>query len=122
LVICNHVLEHISNDLQAMSEIYRILKPSGEAILQVPMSYKIEKTLEDDTVVTEADRHRIFGQFDHVRIYGPDYQQRLESVGFEVGIHNPIQEKWIHEDTSKYALNEKEHLFVARKLKTIKAK
>jgi len=122
LVICNHVLEHIPDDLQAMSEIHRILKPGGEAILQVPMSYKIEKTMEDDTVISEADRHRVFGQFDHVRIYGSDYQERLESVGFQVSIHQPTQEAWIREDTSKYALNEKEYLFVAHKFKTIKAK
>jgi len=122
LVICNHVLEHIPNDLQAMQEIHRILKPGGEAILQVPISYKIEKTLEDDTVVTEADRHRIFGQFDHVRIYGPDYQQRLESVGFTVNVHHPGDENWPHEDITKYALNQKEPLFVAHKPKTKKEK
>ncbi len=84
LVICNHVLEHIENDSQAMREIHRVLKNGGKAILQVPISKKLEKSLEDPSKKTPGERIAAFGQRDHVRIYGMDYYQRLEEAGFEV--------------------------------------
>jgi ubiquinone/menaquinone biosynthesis C-methylase UbiE len=37
-IICNHILEHIQDDKKAMSEIFRVLRPGGEVILQVPIS------------------------------------------------------------------------------------
>ncbi len=117
VVICNHVLEHIPNDRQAMSEILRILKPGGFAILQVPLSMKLKETLEDPSVLTKEDRHRVFGQFDHVRVYGSDYKNRLEAVGFIVSTHHPSTEKWQIDDIAKYALNDKELLFVGKKSK-----
>ena len=82
-VICNHVLEHISNDIGAMKELYRVLKPNGKAVLQVPFSNLLEKTYENPEVITDAQRIEHYGQFDHVRIYGHDYISRLESVGFK---------------------------------------
>ncbi len=84
VVICNHVLEHVDNDKQAMQEIYRILKPNGFAILQVPQAVNNAKTLEDPTVTDPKERERLFLQKDHVRLYGLDYAERLEDVGFTV--------------------------------------
>ncbi len=84
LIICNHVLEHVLDDHQAMSEIYRVLKPGGMAILQVPYDAKRETTFQDDNITDPIKRADIFGQYDHVRVYGMDYFQRLESVGFRV--------------------------------------
>ncbi len=72
-IICNHVLEHIPDDQKAMSELFRVLRPGGWAILQVPFSKILDKTFEDPTITTPEDRERIFGQTDHVRIYGRDY-------------------------------------------------
>lgn len=83
-IICNHVLEHITEDEKAMSELYRILKPGGWAILQVPLSQTLKNTYEDSSITTKAGRERAFGQEDHVRIYAEDYQDRLEKVGFKV--------------------------------------
>ena len=83
-VICNHVLEHIEDDQQAMGEIYRVLKPGGSAVLQVPISPALEKTFEDKTIQSPEQREQHFGQRDHVRIYGLDYVQRLEEAGFKV--------------------------------------
>jgi SAM-dependent methyltransferase len=83
VIICNHVLEHIPQDRQAMSEILRVLRPGGWAILQVPLAPGI-LTREDSTVVDPRDRLRLYGQHDHVRLYGRDYPQRLESIGFRV--------------------------------------
>ena len=73
VIICNHVLEHIPDDRKAMSELYRVLKPGGWAILQVPISLLLNKTYEDPTVTTPEEREKVFGQSDHVRIYAKDY-------------------------------------------------
>ncbi len=84
MVLCNHVLEHIPNDQKAMQELYRVLKPGGMAILQIPLENNREVTFEDDTITDRKERARIFGQYDHVRVYGMDYFERLAEVGFEV--------------------------------------
>lgn len=83
VVLCNHVLEHIPDDRAAMSEIFRVLRPGGWAILQVPMENERAVTYEDDTITDREERTRIFGQYDHVRVYGQDYFDRLRSVGFD---------------------------------------
>lgn len=83
LILCNHVLEHIPNDEKAIKEIYRVLKPAGTAILQVPLDENRNTTFEDNSIVDPKERTRIFGQYDHVRIYGKDYYDRLKSSGFE---------------------------------------
>ena len=84
VVLCNHVLEHIPDDRQAMSELYRVMKPGAWAILQVPIDYRREKSYEDFSITTEEGRKAAFGQKDHVRWYGKDYKDRLSSVGFGV--------------------------------------
>jgi SAM-dependent methyltransferase len=84
IIICNHVLEHIPNDKKAMRELFRILKNNGMAIIQVPYDKNRRETYEDDNITNPRERRRIFGQYDHVRIYGMDYFDRLRSVGFEV--------------------------------------
>ena len=82
VIVCNHVLEHVPDDKRAMAEIYRVLKPMGWGILQVPISPVLKKTIEDPTVVAPADRERLFGQDDHVRLYGRDFTIRLAKAGF----------------------------------------
>jgi len=85
-IICNHVLEHIEKDKQAMREIFRILKPGGWAILQVPLS-KQPDTFEDSTITSPEKRLKYYGQSDHVRIYGwKDYEKRLKSCNFIVTV------------------------------------
>lgn len=114
-IICSHVLEHIPDDKKAMSEIYRVLKPGGWAILQVPHSPILEDTFEDANIIFPKERVKSFGQFDHVRIYGKDYKNRLEKAGFHVEIFNPNNEEWGKSYVEKYALNQKENLFIAHK-------
>lgn len=84
VVFCNHVLEHIPDDTKAMLELYRILKPGGWGIFQIPQDLKRAVTFEDDTITDKKERAKIFGQYDHVRIYGRDYFEKLRNVGFRV--------------------------------------
>ncbi|SDE05150.1 Methyltransferase domain-containing protein [Pricia antarctica] len=84
VILCNHVLEHIPDDTKAMSEMYRVLKTGGWGIFQIPQDLKRDETFEDDTITDQKERAKIFGQYDHVRIYGRDYFDKLRSVGFTV--------------------------------------
>jgi len=84
LVFCNHVLEHIEDDHKAMKELYRVMKPGGMGIFQVPQELERETTYEDPNIKTPEDKAVHFGQYDHVRIYGRDYFDRLRNVGFKV--------------------------------------
>ena len=83
-LICNHVLEHVADDRRALAEIQRVLAPGGWAILMCPVDRRRAKTLEDPTATTPAERHRRFGQADHLRLYGRDYPERLAAAGFRV--------------------------------------
>jgi SAM-dependent methyltransferase len=87
-IICNHVLEHIPDDTKAMKELYRVLAPGGTAILQVPYDKNRETTFEDNSITDPKERRKIFGQYDHVRVYGMDYFKTLASVGFSVDAVN----------------------------------
>jgi SAM-dependent methyltransferase len=109
VVICNHVLEHIPTDDVAMKELCRVLKPGGFAILQVPISMVSATTFEDDAVVDPRQREQLFGQFDHVRIYGRDYFDRLSASGFSVDRVNVAQEY------ASYGVNPDEEIFVCSK-------
>ncbi|MEP5339928.1 MAG: methyltransferase domain-containing protein [Algibacter sp.] len=84
IIFCNHVLEHIPDDTKAMQELYRVLKPNGMAILQIPQDLNRETTFEDDSITDKKERAKIFGQYDHVRIYGLDYFDKLRRIGFKV--------------------------------------
>lgn len=84
IILCNHVLEHIPDDRKAMEELYRILKPGGFGVFQIPQDLNRETTFEDDSINDKKERAKIFGQYDHVRIYGRDYFDKLRSVGFKV--------------------------------------
>lgn len=88
VVICNHVLEHIADDRAALLEIHRVLRPTGWAVLQVPISQCAPATFEDESVTEPIDRERVFGQADHVRIYGQDYRDRLASAGYSIEVRN----------------------------------
>ncbi len=84
VVLCNHVLEHVQDDIKAMSEIYRVLKPGGWAIMQVPFFSPIpEVTFEDSSITHPREREKIFGQDDHVRKFGFDYPARIERAGLK---------------------------------------
>ena len=113
-IICNHVLEHIPDDTKALEEIYRILAPGGTAILQVPYKAHLETTFEDDSVTDPKERARIFGQYDHVRVYGMDYFEKLRSIGFKVEAVD-YTKKFSKSEIQKYRLPLGELIPVCRK-------
>ena len=84
MLICNHLLEHVDDDLRALGEFSRILRPGGWGILLSPVDRSRAETFEDDSISDPAERTRIFGQYDHRRIYGRDYGDRLRRAGFTV--------------------------------------
>lgn len=114
LVLCNHVLEHIPNDRKAMKELYRVLKKGGTLIAQVPLEETRANTFEDDSIVDYKERTKIFGQYDHVRVYGRDYYDRLDQVGFRVTAVDLLSQLSSKEQR-RYALPKSEKIPVAVK-------
>lgn len=114
-ILASHILEHIPDDVQAMEEMYRILKPGGIAILQSPFSEKLINTIEDKIIHNPEQQAYLFGQEDHVRIYAfQDYVSRLQLVGFQVSVIE--QSSLYNEDCLKnYALQPGEKLVLATK-------
>ena len=114
VVFCNHVLEHIMDDTKAMQELYRVLKKGGFGIFQIPQDLSREKTFEDNTITNRRERAEIFGQYDHVRVYGRDYFKKLRSVGFEVD-EIDYTKKITREKIERYCLMKNEILPVCYK-------
>jgi len=114
VVFCNHVLEHIIDDTKAMQELYRVLKKGGFGIFQIPQDLSREKTFEDNTITNRTERAEIFGQYDHVRVYGRDYFNKLRSVGFEVD-EIDYTKKITREKLERYCLMKNEILPVCYK-------
>ena len=114
VILCNHVLEHIPDDTKAMQELYRVMKVGGLGIFQIPQDLNREKTFEDNSITDQKERAKIFGQYDHVRIYGRDYFDKLRSIGFkveEVDYTATLSEA----DIIKYCLAKSEIIPVVRK-------
>lgn len=114
VILCNHVLEHIPDDTKAMQELYRVLKVGGYGVFQIPQDLNRDSTFEDDTITDKKERAKIFGQYDHVRIYGRDYFEKLRSIGFkveEVDYTATLSE----EDITKYCLAKGEIIPVVKK-------
>ena len=113
LILCNHVLEHVKDHIQAISELHRVLKKGGTLIAQVPIDEKLETTFEDNSITDPNERSRVFGQYDHVRIYGKDFFSFLNQSGFKSkGI--PYASKLSEIEIKKYCL-QKEVIPVAIK-------
>ena len=113
-ILCNHVLEHIINDNKAMRELYRVLKKNGIGIFQVPIDYNRDTTFEDFSVTNKKERNKLFGQYDHVRIYGLDFFDRLQKAGFSVE-RCEYTSKLSKEDIIKFCLPKKEIIPICRK-------
>jgi len=113
-ILCNHVLEHISNDRLAMSELFRVMKKGGWGIFQVPIDYDREVTYEDFNLTTDEERLKAFGNADHVRWYGRDYISRLENAGFSVFEEDYIK-VYSSNELFKYGLISSELIYNCKK-------
>lgn len=114
VIFCNHVLEHVEDASQCMRELFRVMKPGGWGIMQVPQDFEREITFEDTKIVSEEDRERYYWQKDHVRLFGKDYPKWLEKAGFKVEVF----EKGKHYSTDqvqRFRLQEKEILYIVHK-------
>ncbi len=113
VVFCNHVMEHVEDDLLACSEINRVLKSDGWGIIQSPV-YNLPETLEDKSIIDPAEREKVFGQRDHVRKYGNDYAERLRKSGIRID-ENLFVKELKPEKVKQFALPENEIIFVCKK-------
>lgn len=114
VVFCNHVMEHVENDLKAMSEIYRVLKSGGWAIIQSPVYPELDNMIEDPSITDPAEKERVYGQNDHMRKYGRDYSERLRAAGFKVKEDDYLNEL-SEEIRRRYALPEQEIIYFCEK-------
>jgi ubiquinone/menaquinone biosynthesis C-methylase UbiE len=113
VVICNHILEHVEDDRLALREIYRVMRKGGWGVILSPIDENRDTTFEDDSITDPEERTRIFGQYDHRRIYGRDYAQRLEQAGFEVYVID-YKNELSKSEQELYALTD-EKLYIVRK-------
>ena len=116
-IYCSHVLEHVPDDIKAMKELHRVLKPDGVALIMVPMngiSYELpfdeNKTMENDKYDTPELREKYYGQYDHLRLYGSDFKERILKSGFNIKSDDYIK-KLGFENIERYALIRNEYLF-----------
>lgn len=116
VVLCNHVLEHVKDDIKAMREIRRVLKPGGFSILQVPFFHPVpEKTFEDPSITNPKEREKVFGQDDHVRKYGKDYSQRLERAKLKA-VEDQFVDKKTDEERLRFGMVKGETIFKGIKI------
>ena len=114
VVFCNHVMEHVDDPIRCMSELNRVMKPGGWAIMQVPQDMNREVTYEDKSITSPEEREKHFWQKDHVRLFGKDYPNYLEKSGFKVDEFD-LNTEFDTTEVSKFRLMQKEILYIARK-------
>jgi SAM-dependent methyltransferase len=109
-ILCSHVLEHVSDDRRAMAELHRVLRPGGWALIQSPVDWDRATTYEERVEDPEA----VFGQADHVRFYGRDYDDRLRAAGFDVAVEAYV-ERFSAAERERYGLDPVEPVHVCAK-------
>lgn len=114
LIICNHVLEHVADDKAAMLELYRVLKQGGKAMINVPIKMELKETLQDERYNTDDLRRRYYGQSDHLRQYGADFEDKLKDAGFKVTVLMP-NEDMPDSEIKKYGLQRYQVVFICEK-------
>ncbi len=114
VIFCNHVLEHVNDFYKATSELYRVLRPGGFAIMQSPQDLRLPKTIEDPTITDPRERERIFLQSDHLRLFGQNYGDELKNSGFKV-----LEDKYVMdlpaEVVERFALPKEEIVYLCTK-------
>jgi SAM-dependent methyltransferase len=114
VVFCNHVLEHVDDALQCMKELYRVMKPGGWGIMQVPQDHQRDTTFEDSSITSPEDREKHYWQKDHVRLFGKDYPDWLRKAGFTVEEFNK-ESSYSEALIERYRLQKEEILYIVHK-------
>lgn len=114
VVFCNHVMEHVDDPNQCMKELFRVMRPGGWAIMQVPQDMSRETTYEDRSIIDPAEREKHFWQKDHLRLFGKDYPNWLEKVGFTIEIFD-VQKNFDKQVVDRFRLMKDELLYIANK-------
>jgi SAM-dependent methyltransferase len=114
VVFCNHVMEHVDDAIRCMSELYRVMRPGGWGIMQVPQDHNREITLEDPTITSPEDREKYYWQKDHVRLFGQDYPKWLEKAGFRVTVFDK-ESKYDQKKIERFRLQKEEILYIVHK-------
>ncbi len=114
VVFCNHVLEHVEDAHQCMRELYRVMKPGGWGIMQVPLDNTRENTYEDPSITSPEEREKHFWQKDHVRLFGRDYPDWLRKAGFSVEAYDK-ESKYDEKLLERYRIQKGEILYIAHK-------
>jgi len=114
VILCSHVMEHIRNDRTAIKEMYRVLKPGGWAIINTPVNFETEHTVEDLELYDPVKQTELFGQPDHVRLYGRDYLTRLSDSGFNVEVID-YPARFTHNERFRFGIKPEEVIFFCRK-------
>lgn len=114
-VIANHVLEHVPDEMKAFSELYRVLRPGGYAILQTPYCEKLKNTFYDEGITDPEARLQAYGQADHARLFGLDIFDKIEKVGFKSCVVKH-QELLSDVDANYYGVNAREPFMLFKKV------
>jgi len=115
VAFCNHVMEHVDDYILAMSELHRVLKPGGWALIQSPQDMKYEVTYEDATITDPREREKHFLQNDHLRLFGRNYGRELEKGGFRVKEDRFVMDELSKEEVERYALPAEEIVYFCEK-------
>lgn len=115
VAICNHVMEHVDDYILAMSELHRVLKPGGWALIQSPQDMKYEVTYEDPTITDPKEREIHFLQNDHLRLFGRNYGRELEKGGFKVTEDRFVMDELSKAEVQRYSLPGEEIVYFCQK-------
>lgn len=114
VAFCNHVLEHVDDYVKATSELHRVLKPGGWAIIQSPQDWSRPHTYEDPSITDPKEREKHFWQNDHLRLFGQDYGQELQKGGFDV-----VEDRFVMEMSpelvQRFGLPKEEIIYLCKK-------
>ncbi len=114
VVICNHVLEHVDDYIVAMKELFRVMRKGGWGVFQVPIDYSLKTSYEDETIIDPKEREKAYGQWDHLRMFGCDYKDKLASVGFNVTEDNYIN-SFSDDEIKRFGLLKTEFIYLCEK-------
>ncbi|PHR21361.1 MAG: SAM-dependent methyltransferase [Fluviicola sp.] len=114
VIFCNHVMEHVDDAIKCMSELYRVMKPGGWGIMQVPQDLDRDVTYEDASITSPEEREKHFWQKDHVRLFGKDYPEWLRKAGFTV-VEFDKDTHYSEEIQERYRLGKNEILYIVSK-------